>query len=89
MLTQEDIQDLISFLENSSVTLSEACQYLFNVDEDYLTEEDYEAIYSEIFYCEECGWWYNIEECREYYEKKVCSNCYEDLLDEEEYGEYY
>lgn len=75
-LTKEEFDALVGYLEGSCMTIDEALNTLFGIDFTELSLETLEALDGEIFCCENCGWWCNVDEMSE--EDIVCNNCWEE-----------
>lgn len=71
-----DIVQFTEALEGTCKSLNEQLQNSYpDMDEDYLTEEDYAYIDSQIFRCEACGWWYFVDEM---VQDGLCPDCSSD-----------
>lgn len=73
-----DINEIISTLQGTCMTLDEALPEGMSVDD--LTQEDHDAIDNEIFLCVECGWW--MELCDDGGDG-ICTDCQPE--DEDDY----
>lgn len=62
ILTENELEQLIDYLQGSSKSLQEAINDLFECDEDILTPDDHQAIDGRIFKCNSCDWWCEIDE---------------------------
>jgi len=74
-ITEVALQNLISYLLGTCLSLSEACDQLDIVEED-INPDQLEQIYSEIFCCETCSWWCEVSEQSE--DEENCNDCFED-----------
>lgn len=68
-----DIHKLIDSLRGTCTTIEEHLPD--NMEWSDLTTSDHEAIDSNIFLCEECGWWCDIDEQKD---DEKCTDCAED-----------
>lgn len=76
----KDINKLIEHLQGTCRTIDEMkIDYGWAEDEE-LTDEEFSAIYNELFECDCCGWWFEI--CEEA-DDLICIDCYEDIGEEE------
>lgn len=58
-ITQDQLNQLIENLKGTTSSIDQEASKL-GFEEDDLTMEQFEYIDSEIFLCEECGWWCSI-----------------------------
>lgn len=78
-VTNEQVDELIAYLQGSCKSLDEGCNDVFEQDEDVLTMEQIERIDQEIFKCAGCGWWYETaEESGSDDSDLICNNCAEE-----------
>jgi len=83
-LTQEQIAEITDNLRGTCMTsLSQELENL-NLNEEQMTEEDWDAIYDEIFECDGCGWWCETAEAHNYAGGLLCDNCADERDEEEE-----
>ena len=76
-INNEQLQELIAYLQGSCKSLDEACQDMFEQDSgDCLTTEQLEEIDQEIFNCTQCGWWFELAEESESEDgEMICNGC--------------
>jgi len=79
-----DIATVIETLQGSCKTIAQVLNDIYEIDEEVLTEEDLVDIGSEIFLCNDCGWWFDISEMED---ESVCESCYEYREEQSEEGE--
>ncbi len=75
-LTQEQLFELIDYLQGSCKTIDEACNEVFEDGEEILSDENREEIDQNLFECETCGWWF--EWAEEGSNGGECKSCCED-----------
>lgn len=73
------INKLICYLQGTSISLKEACNSL-GFDRKDLTAEELEELDSQLFQCDNCGWWYNIDkrayiEHNRFQDNNICTDC--------------
>ena len=56
-LTQDETEQLIQYLQGSCHTLADAVEYMFQIEEDDLSDENRDQIDDELTLCEMCHWW--------------------------------
>lgn len=70
------VEELIESLKGTCQSISQILSLIHEeMFEEDLSYEDLEAIDSEIFCCETCGWWWEISECAD---ENVCLECHEE-----------
>jgi hypothetical protein len=72
-----DINELISKLNGSCLSIDEACEEMGFLEED-LTTEQIEHIETEILKCDSCGWWSEAYDLTFINGDNLCSNCNEE-----------
>lgn len=70
-----DVNELIETLQGSCDTLDAALPDGMEFID--LTKDDHDRIDSEIFLCEQCGWWCEQSEANESDGGDVCQDCYD------------
>jgi formylmethanofuran dehydrogenase subunit E len=80
-LTQDEVNELVNYIQGTVMSLDNATEQLFGVSEMDLDIESLSMIDDYVFECSNCGWWCEISEQNEIYGDSVCDGC----LDEEEY----
>lgn len=80
VFTSAQIFELIEFLTGSCDTLDEGISSVLGEDysESDLSKSNLEQIDGEIFLCDLCGWWYEVEEKTEHHGDAVCESCSND-----------
>lgn len=73
----ERVEQLITYLEGSCKTLSEAC-LLHGFDEEQLEQSEIEHLHDSIFVCDGCGWWYSYDEMSDAAGEQICLECNEE-----------
>ena len=81
-LTNEQIDELINYLQGSCISFDTALMELFNIKSfTDLDNKNLEEIDSHIFECDSCGWWYDLgEQSNEVEEDSVCTSCEDEYL---------
>lgn len=72
-MTGDEIQRVINYLQGTCQSLDEAMSAL-DMNEDDITNENYDEIDNQIFRCETCSWWV---ESHEQDEEGNCTECAE------------
>jgi hypothetical protein len=68
------IHDVIQDLTGTTMTLQNVLDD-YSKDESDLTPEDHATIDSEIFCCDNCGWWCEVSESNEDGPNQICDDC--------------
>lgn len=66
------IYEIIEDLKGTCDTLDDACHH-YGIEWSDLTSEELGILDSEIFLCDECGWWCEVSDMSE--EENVCDDC--------------
>ena len=77
---RKEIYYIIENLQGTCGTLDDAVSGAFedeNMDSFSLTKEEMEYLDSEIFLCEDCGWWFEVCDKSESHEE-TCIECNEE-----------
>lgn len=79
MITKEQFYELVEYLQGSCLTTEEAMNDLFELSEDDLSESQIDELWSDMFKCSNCGWWYEMSEESGIDESElICNNCAEE-----------
>lgn len=77
-LTDEQVRTIIEDLVGTCLTSVSQEVMDLGLDPDEMTERDWDAIDSEIFECDICGWWCSTDELNDTDNGMICDNCAED-----------
>lgn len=74
-ITDEQLEEIITYLEGSCLSLTEGVSQVVHNDADdtWLTQAQRERLDSRIFECEDCGWWHDVSEMAE--DSWSCLDC--------------
>lgn len=76
-----DVDKVIEYLQGTCETLQDGVETFYpDMDEDDLTQEDHRKISNEIFFCEQCGWWYEVCEMADnsVVDDTICLDCWDE-----------
>lgn len=78
--TTLQLENIIADLQGTTDTLDGVVRVLTDdkLNEDDLNEHDLDYIFSEIFLCEQCGWWCEIGEMSSCEDEDQCEDCYDE-----------
>lgn len=78
-LSQEQLDNLIMFLLDTDINIDRGLSFL-ELTADQLDPSSFDDLYSEIFKCDWCGWWWETsEDCGE----NCCDRCSQIKLEDE------
>ena len=82
-LTDEQINELIDYLQGTCKSLDQGIYELFDIDHSDVTNDMamYNQIDNAIFNCGRCGWWCEVGDWiiqEEFCGEEICSQCGED-----------
>lgn len=81
-----DISLVVNELRGSYVTIDEVLEKLYSINLEALSKEDIEFIDSQIFLCDICKQWNDIEKQAD---EKTCEDCYANEVDHLDENGYY
>ena len=75
-----NIQDLIDSIEGTCNSIDSTVQSMYDDGDDFdwmgdLTPEELETLDSQIFQCQQCGWWNEQPAEENEYEEWICYDC--------------
>jgi hypothetical protein len=79
MVTEEKLDELIEYLGGSCNSWHEGL-YAVGIEDESLTDADYNYVYDQIFQCGSCNWWCDASE---EVDDGICKECWEDEQDDE------